>query len=84
MSDTFEQLRIIASDGGRLDTADRVLIAHAADELENVCRLLLVMQAELIESQQRRLALNERLIELQRLAPFTPAMWATRIEWARP
>jgi hypothetical protein len=66
MNDTFDELRIIAKDGGRLDPTDRAVIARGADELETVYRLLISTQAALIEAQQRQIATNERLIELTR------------------
>lgn len=66
MSDAFEQLRIIAADGGRLSDADRKLIGHAADAIEHMARDLVSTQAKLIEEQAKRIALNDRLLDMKR------------------
>lgn len=70
MIDTHEELRIIAQDAdARLSAIDRQIIARAADEMEHYLRLLIVTQAELIESQQRRIATNDQLMAARKLMP---------------
>lgn len=61
-----EELRILARDGGRLDSDDRRLLALAAEQHESLARQLIAVQAALIESQQQRIALNEQLLELRK------------------
>lgn len=83
MSETQEVLRIIAKDA-RLESADRVVIQCAADELDQLQRALIVTNTALIESQQRQIATNEQLIEARRAAPKpnTPiwvTLWSGRI-----
>jgi len=61
--DTFDVLRIIAKDARGLPSADRETIRTAADELE-ICRQMIIgLQTALIESNQRRIATNDQLIE---------------------
>lgn len=69
MTDIFDELRIIARDGGPLTAADRALIARAADEIEGLGRALVLTQVRLIESQQHRIALNDALLEARRPRP---------------
>src|SRR5262249_42941903 len=90
MTDTFDELRIIAKDGGRLSTTDRDVIRRAADELQQVSRLLVSTQAALIEAQQRQIATNERLLQANadvvrlkteakpRISSYDPAKWVTQ------
>lgn len=61
-TDTFDHLRIIAKDARGLDAFDRDAIKGAADEMEYLYRLLSETQAQLIESQAHRIALNEQLL----------------------
>lgn len=84
MTDTFEELRILAKDGGRLTALDRELLARAADELEYACRELIASQQAVIESQQQRIATTERLIELQKpKAPsYDHTFWAGIKGWS--
>lgn len=73
MSEIFDELRIIAKDGKGLDTADRVVLFRAADELEQAWQQLLSTQSQLIEANAMRIALTERVIELNRYgAPPLP------------
>lgn len=62
MTDHPDILRIIAQDGGRLDSADRARIAEAAEEFERTHRMLVQTQAALIEANAHRIALNEALL----------------------
>jgi hypothetical protein len=70
-TDMFEELRIIAKDAHGLSSADREVIRHGADELEYCLKLLIATMAELDESNARRIAINEQLIEARR--PPAPA-----------
>lgn len=67
--DTFDVLRIIAKDARGLPPSDREVIRSAADELEQVYRALHATQLELLESQARRIATNEQLIEARKVNP---------------
>ena len=62
---TPDELRIIASDTRGMLGADRDALRRAADEYEFIAKELIETQARLIESQQQRIATNERLLELQ-------------------
>ena len=64
--DVFEELRVIASDADSLSAADREVLRAAADEYDDTVRKLVWVNAKFIESQQIRIALNERLIDLTR------------------
>lgn len=66
MTDHIDVLRIIARDGGRLDSAVRAEIAAAASEFEHTQRLLLETQAQLIEANAHRIAMNEALLVRKR------------------
>src|ERR1700679_1640560 len=73
----FDDLRIIADSGKRLDASTRRMIVAAADEFEATWRTLIMTQHALIEEQQRRIALNDRLIEVLRKQPPPPAVVIT-------
>lgn len=66
MTDHIDVLRIIARDGGRLDSAVRAEIAEAANEFERTQRMLLETQAHLIEANAHRIAMNEALLVRRR------------------
>lgn len=66
MTDHIDVLRIIARDGGRLDSAVRAEIAEAANEFERTQRMLLETQAQLIEANAHRIAMNEALLVRKR------------------
>lgn len=63
--DLFDELRIIAADGGRLDSAARARIAEAADTFEQMQFALIATNQALIEANAQRLAATERLMEMQ-------------------
>ena len=65
-SDLFDELRIIAKDGGRLSTDDRAKIAQAADDYEAMARALIATQAALIEANNHRIAMQESMLEARR------------------
>lgn len=75
-ANAFDDLRIIASSGTRLDTPTREIIRSAADELEATQKALVATQCQLIEAQARLIAVNEQLIEARKAQP-----WNLRWEW---
>lgn len=85
MTDTFEELRIIAKDYRGFDKHDRELLEHAADELESVYRRLIATQDALIESNGKRIALNDRLLEIKRaehsVTPWPPKPPYGEFKW---
>ena len=58
----FDDLRIIARDSRSLSATERGLIEAAADELEFSQRAHMATLAQLLEAQQRLIAVNDRLI----------------------
>lgn len=82
-SDTFDELRIIAKDARGLASDDRAVIVRAADELEHAWRTLVATQAQLIEQQHRRIAVNEQLITARQriayLSFYDPRAWT--VHW---
>lgn len=62
-ANSFDLLRIIASDDNRLDSADRETICAAADELEASQRAHYATYQQLLATQAKLIAVNERLIE---------------------
>jgi len=62
MSDSFDVLRIIAKDAQGLPQKDRDIINSAADEIEQLYRMLSQTQAQLIETQRHEIAVGERLL----------------------
>ena len=75
MSDLSDELRIIATESGRLSGADRAVIIQAAEYLEETQRVLVQAQRELIEANARRMAATERLLELN------PPSWSISSGW---
>lgn len=73
--DTFDLLRIIARDGGRLDMADRATIANAADELETALNYNVKLHQAALETNAEKIAIAEQLRELRAKlpAPLEPA-----------
>jgi hypothetical protein len=65
MIDATDELRIIAGEP-MISAVDRKRLAEIADEFEAVYKKLIATQADLIESQRHRIALNERLIEARK------------------
>lgn len=66
MSDHIDLIRIIARDGGRLDSVDQAALAEAANAFEWTQRELLATQAQLIEANAHRIAMNEALLVRKR------------------
>ena len=81
-SNTFDDLRIIASDYDELSVADKTKIEGAADELETLQRGYALVYAQLIETQQKLIAANDRLIELHRKQP-PQAKWSLSSGWVK-
>lgn len=77
-SNTFDVLRIIAGEA-KLSQEDSSTLRVAADELESAQRTLAIVYANLIEAQQRLIATNDRLIELQK-QPRKP-VWRMSTGW---
>ena len=77
-SNAFDDLRIIATGDGKLDTPAREILAAAADELEATLRTLVLTQAALIETQQRLIAVNDQLISARKSSDQRqPLHWST-------
>ncbi len=69
-SNGFDDLRIIATSGTKLDKPTRALIAAAADELEQTQRMLVSTQAALIEAQAQLMALKDRLLTIRQCGNY--------------
>ena len=72
MTEALDDLRIIAKDARGLPSEDRAALVRAADELEAAQRALIATNLALIESQARRIALNDVLIDIKRSALTPP------------
>lgn len=66
MTDHIDVLRIIARDGGHLNSAVRAELAEIANEFERTQRALIETQAQLIEANAHRIAMNEALLVRKR------------------
>lgn len=73
--DLANDLRIIATETGRLDSADRAKIIEAAHYFEATQAALVQAQRELIEANARRQAMSDRLLELN------PPSWSMSSGW---
>lgn len=69
MCETFEMLRIIASESKGLPSGDRAILRQAADEMEQHLKLLVSTQDHLIQANQQRIALTERLLHFKGCLP---------------
>lgn len=79
MRDEFSNdLRIIATEPGRLSRDDRATIIQAAEYFEETQRALVQAQRELIEANAMRVAATERLLELR-----PPLSWAMSSGWLK-
>lgn len=84
MSDIYDELRIIARDGGRLDLSDRAKIARAADELEMALRANVELYHAMLEANAHKVALYEQLTETRRkLPPPAEPAWSWSSGWIR-
>lgn len=80
-SNSFDMLRIIAGEANKLSPNDRGVVRQAADELEHAQRSLIMLHAQLIETQQRLIAVNEQLIEARKAALPMPPRWRMSTGW---
>lgn len=65
-SNGFDDLRMIAKDQKFLSVQERHLIKSAADELEISQRTLVQVYGQLVETQQKLIAVNDKLIAANR------------------
>lgn len=65
MTDLATELRIIATEAGRLDPGDRAKIAEMVEHFEWLQDELTRTRAALFEETARRIAASERLTQLQ-------------------
>jgi len=77
MNENSDILRIIASQSS-LSATDREEIRTAADELEAAQRTISVIYAEMIEAQQKHIAVNDQLIALRRVQS---SEWSVSSGW---
>lgn len=68
MSDTFDELRFVTE---RLKPTECAIVDQAIDEFELLQRDYLLLQAQLIESNQMRIALNDQLIAMRKQAKWS-------------
>jgi hypothetical protein len=85
MTDLTDDLRIIATETGRLSIADRAMIARAANDLEMAIHHAISLNAQLIEANGHRIALSDQLIaERRKAAPAQDALpWSMSTGWQR-
>lgn len=76
MNDLSNDLRIIATESGRLDSADRAKIIEAAQYVEETQHALVRAHRELVEANAQRVAATERLLELR-----PPLAWSISSGW---
>lgn len=71
-SNGFDDLRIIARDQKSLTSQERQLIKDAADELETSQKTLIQIYSQLVETQQKLIAVNDQMIAIRgnKLAHF--------------
>lgn len=80
--DIFNDLRIIARDGGRLDMADRAKIAEAADQLETALDANVRLYQAMLEANAQKVAIAEQLTEVRRKLPGAPEQsWSMSSGW---
>ena len=86
MTDLPDELRIIATESGRLSTADRAAIARAANDLEAAVNRAIMLNRELLEANAHRVALQDQLTgERRKAAAMAPAgpSWSMTTGWVR-
>lgn len=84
-ANSFDELRIIAGENNKLPPADRATIRRAADDLESSYRALGLTHLQLIETQQRLIAVNDQLIQARKATlPAQPrSRWSMSTGWIR-
>ncbi len=83
----FDELRIIAQDEKRLCVQDRETLNRCADEWELHQRQMIIILNQLIETNGRCVAQNERINELTRKNvdfPQISAQIVARLQWSPP
>lgn len=64
--DTSDELTILAKDAAGLTKAERELVTRAADEMRDWHRYISRVQADLHEANAHRVAMSEKIAEMQR------------------
>jgi len=77
-SNSFDLLRIIAGESNNLSPDDRATLRKAADELESAQWALIKSNCDLIEAQQRAIALHDQIMATNKR---TVAGWSYRTGW---
>jgi hypothetical protein len=80
MIETADELRIIATETGRLSATDRATIARAANDLETAINRAISLDRQLLEANAHRVALNDQLIAERRKA--TAVDGASSLPWS--
>lgn len=85
MTDSADELRIIATETGRLSASDRAAIARAANDLEEAINRAISLDARLLEANAHRVALTDQLAaERGKIAQAEPAQpWSMGTGWLR-
>lgn len=61
-----DDIRIIAKDCPHLAADQRAILNNAADEYEDLQRKLILLYAQLIETQHKLIAVNDHLLDMRR------------------
>ena len=86
MTDLADELRIIATETGRLSVSDRATIARAADDLEAAINRAIMLDRELLEANAHRVALQDQLTAERRkavIAGSAAPSWSMTTGWVR-
>lgn len=85
MEDLPNELRIIATETGRLSPADRATIARGANYLEVKINHANMLNAQLLEANAHRVALTDQLTAERRKHAGAPASlpWSMSTGWVR-
>ena len=86
MTDLSDDLRIIATETGRLSVSDRATIAQAANDLEFMIHHANLLNAQLLEANAHRVALQDQLTaERRKGTAAAPAglSWSMTTGWVR-
>jgi hypothetical protein len=86
MTELSEELRIIATETGRLSAVDRATIARAANDLEAAINRSISLDRQLLEANAHKVALTDQLADERRKAAGAvpaPLPWSMRTGWIR-
>jgi hypothetical protein len=84
MTDLADELRIIATETGRLSVSDRATIAQAANDLEYMIRHSNMLNSQLLEANAHRVALTDQLAAERRKAAAPAQLpWSMGTGWVR-